>query len=96
MCAVVVSLATALLVGVVPAPAGAETVGQALAKPHAYAGGGTLAYGSAQVPAPLTVPLNSVVVAMAPNPATSTAASTPWATPASTAPSAPCGWPARS
>ena len=72
MCAVVVSLATALLVGVVPAPAGAETVGQALAKPHAYAGGGTLAYGSAQVPAPLTVPLNSVVVAMAPNPATST------------------------
>jgi len=72
LCAVVVPLVTALLVGTVTTPAGAVTVGQALAMPHAYAGGGTFAYGSAQVPAALTVPLSSVMVGMAPNPATST------------------------
>jgi hypothetical protein len=72
LCAVVVPLLVTLLVGSLPVSAGAVTVGQALTKPHAYAGGGTFAYGSAQVPATLSVPLNSVVVGMAPNPATST------------------------
>ncbi len=72
LCAVVVPLVAALLVGTVTTPAGADAVGQALAQPHAYAGGGTFAFGSAQVPATLTIPLNSVVVGMAPNTAAPT------------------------
>jgi len=51
------------------APAAATTVGQALARPHIYAGGGVLGFGAPQVAPPLTTPLNSVVVTMAVNPA---------------------------
>ena len=51
-----------------PAPSAAVSVGQALAAPHVYAGGGVLGFGAPQVAPPLVAPLNSVVVAMAPNP----------------------------
>jgi hypothetical protein len=63
--------AVALVAGLLVAaagPSGAVTVGQALAAPHIYAGGGVLGFGAPQVAPPITSPLNSVVVAMAPNP----------------------------
>jgi hypothetical protein len=63
----VVALVTGLAVGTA-APVGAVSVGQALAVPHIYAGGGVLSFGAPQVTAPLTSPLNSVVVSMAANP----------------------------
>ena len=65
-CAAALALAAGLTVA--PAPAGAVSVGQALAGPHLYAGGGVLGFGAPQVAPPLTVPLDSVVVAMAANP----------------------------
>jgi hypothetical protein len=40
----------------------------ALAAPHVYAGGGVLGFGAPSVGAPVTAPLNSVVVAQAANP----------------------------
>ena len=63
--------AVALVAGLLVATAGpseAVSVGQALAAPHIYAGGGVLGFGAPQVAPPLTAPLNSVMVAMAPNP----------------------------
>ncbi len=69
LCVAAVSLVAALLFGAVPVPAGAETVGQALATPHIYAGGGVLGFGGPEVAPPLTTPLSSVMVAQAANPA---------------------------
>ena len=74
---VVLAAAAALLSAAVPVSmgpsAGAATadaqVGAALATPHIYAGGGVLSFGAPPVGAPLTAPLNSVVVAQAANPA---------------------------
>ena len=68
MAAVAVSLLFGLLVATA-APSGAVSVGQALAAPHIYAGGGVLGFGAPQVAPPITLPLSSVMVAMAPNPA---------------------------
>jgi len=66
--AAVVALVSGVAVATA-APAAATTVGQALAAPHIYAGGGVLGFGAPQVAPPLTTPLNSVVVTMAANPA---------------------------
>ena len=68
LCAAAVSLVATLLLGVAPAPAGAETVGQALAEPHIFAGGGVLGFGAPPTGTILTAPLNSVMVAQAANP----------------------------
>jgi hypothetical protein len=68
MGAAVVALVATLVVAVAPAPAGAETVGQALAVPHVFAGGGVLGFGAPAAGATLTGSLNSVVVAQAANP----------------------------
>jgi hypothetical protein len=62
-----VAVATGLAVGTA-APVGAVSVGQALAVPHTYAGGGVLGFGAPQVAPPLTAPLSSVVVSMVANP----------------------------
>lgn len=51
------------------APAADPLIGPALATPHIYAGGGVLSFGAPTVGAPLTLPLSSVVVAQATNPA---------------------------
>ena len=69
MAAVALLIGSALgtAVGAAP-PAGAVSVVQALAGPHIYAGGGVLGFGAPQVGAPITGPLNSVVVSMAANP----------------------------
>ena len=67
----VATAAVALVAGLAvatAAPADAVSVGQALAAPHIYAGGGVLGFGAPQVAPPLTLPLSSVVVTMAPNP----------------------------
>src|SRR5665213_2237209 len=64
---VAVSLSSGLTVAAAE-PSGAVSVGQALAAPHIYAGGGVLGFGAPQVAPPLTLPLDSVVVAMAANP----------------------------
>src|SRR5665213_2558001 len=64
---VAVSLSSGLTVAAA-LPSEAAPVGQALAAPHIYAGGGVLGFGAPQVAPPLTSPLNSAVVAMAPNP----------------------------
>ena len=67
LCAVVAPLVAAAPRGHgADARRGRRRCGQALAAPHVYAGGGRLAFGSAQLPAPLTAPLNSVVVARRP------------------------------
>jgi hypothetical protein len=51
-------------------PIGSTQVGPALIAPHTYPGGGVLSYGGApDLPTPTAVPLNSVVVAQALNPA---------------------------
>ena len=72
---VVATEAVALTVGLTlgsvagtAASVGAVSVGQALSRPHIYAGGGVLGFGAPQVAAPLNRPLNSVVVSMAANP----------------------------
>jgi len=70
--AAVVALVSGVAVATA-APAVATTVGQALAAPHIYAGGGVLGFGAPQVAPPLTTPLNSVVVTMAANPAATAA-----------------------
>ncbi len=69
MGAAVVAMVATLVVAAAPAPAGAETVGQALAAPHVFAGGGVLGFGAPAAGATLTGSLNSVVVAQAANPA---------------------------
>jgi hypothetical protein len=51
------------------APAADPLIGPALATPHIYAGGGVLSFGAPTVGAPLTLPLSSVVVAQATDPA---------------------------
>ena len=68
MCVVAVSLVAGGLFGVTPGPAGAETVGQALAQPHVFAGGGVLGFGAPPAGSILSTPLNSVMVAQAANP----------------------------
>ena len=65
--ALVTGLAVATAVDTA-APVGAVPVGQALTAPHIYAGGGVLGFGAPRVAAPITSPLNSVVVSMAANP----------------------------
>ncbi|HEY4928715.1 MAG TPA: CHAP domain-containing protein [Acidimicrobiales bacterium] len=64
---VAVSLSSGLTVAAA-LPSEAAPVGQALAAPHIYAGGGVLGFGAPQVAPPLALPLNSVMVAMASNP----------------------------
>ena len=71
--AVLVTLvALVTTVGAPAGPAGAaqgsSLVGRALAAPHLYAGGGVLGFGAPAVGAPITVPLNSVVVAQTADP----------------------------
>ena len=51
----------------VAAPAGASAVGDALAAPHVYAGGGVIGFGTPSVGPVPSGPLNSVVVAQAVN-----------------------------
>jgi len=70
VCALVIGVAAVL---VTTDPAGAVTTSEArvttaLAAPHVYAGGGVLGFGAPTVGAPLTTPLNSVVVAQAADP----------------------------
>jgi CHAP domain len=76
--ALTIAVATAVLLAVglvgtaassAAAPTGSTLVGSALAGPHAYSGGGMLAFGAPDLAAPSKLPLSSVVVAQAVNPA---------------------------
>ena len=75
------TVVVALLVPAAPAgaaPSGSASVSHALAAPHAYAGGGVIAFGAPAVGDPLTAPLNSVVVAQAANPAATSSDDSYW------------------
>jgi hypothetical protein len=68
---VAMALVTGLTIGTAvdtAAPVGASSVGEALVNPHIYAGGGVIGFGTPRLAAPITSPLNSVVVSMTVNP----------------------------